>query len=302
MIISSSPHIKSDDDLQKIMWRVNIALIPALAASIYFFGFRALLIVLTGVISACLAEYVCGLVLKKEQTLFDGSAVLTGILLSFNLPPSIPLWMVCLGSFVAIGIAKMAFGGLGCNIFNPALVGRAFLLACYPVQMTTWHLPRAFQSVTSATPLAVVKEGLTDTLPSCLDMFLGNHGGCIGETSALMLIIGGLYLLYKKVITWHIPVSFIGTVAVLYLLFGGEQFLRGDMLFGMLTGGVMLGAIYMATDMVTSPITKKGQLIFGCGIGLLTCLIRFKGGYPEGVSYSILIMNSVVPIIERYVK
>jgi Na+-translocating ferredoxin:NAD+ oxidoreductase subunit D len=300
MLITSAPHIKDKDNIVKIMWTVNFALLPALCGSIYFFGMRALLIILTAIITCCITESLACILMKKKNTIYDGSAIATAILLSFNLPPSIPLWMVAIGSIVAIGIVKMCFGGLGANIFNPALVGRAFLLACFPVQMTTWNQPQTLDGITCATPLGIVKDNLINDIPSYFNLFIGNQAGCIGETSALLLIIGGIILLLRKCITWHIPVSFIGTVALMYLLFGNNSF--GNPLFGILTGGVMLGAIFMATDMVTSPATIKGQLIFGCSIGLLTCLIRFKGGYPEGVSYSILIMNMMVPLIDRYLK
>ncbi len=302
MLVTTAPHMLIQDDTRKIMWSVNMALVPAFLMSLYFFGLGAFLITITSIITCCLTEYLCCLIMKKENSIFDGSAVLTGILLAFNLPSNIPLWMVAIGGVVSIAVVKMLFGGLGCNIFNPALVGRAFLLACYPVAMTTWPIPRAMAGITGPTPLGIVKEKLTVALPGYWDLFIGNHGGSLGETSALFLLLGGAFLLFRKIITWHIPVSFIGTAALLFWIFGGKGWFNGDPLFAILTGGIMLGAIFMATDLVTSPLTKKGQLIFGCGIGVLTCLIRLKGGYPEGVSYSILIMNTTVPLIDRYIK
>jgi len=302
MYITSAPHIKRDDSVAKIMWSVNLALVPALAASVYFFGLRALMVTAVAVISCIIFEHLSSLLMKRKSTISDGSACVTGILLAFNLPVTIPFGMVAIGSFVAIAIVKMAFGGLGCNVFNPALVGRAFLLASYPVAMTNWVIPHSVDAITSPTPLAIVKHGFSNALPSYWDMFIGNRGGCLGETSIIMLLIGGAFLLYRKVITWHVPVTFIGSVALIYWIFGGTHSFSGDPLFGVMSGGVVLGALFMATDMVTGPLTTKGKLLFGCGIGIITCLIRFKGNYPEGVSYAILMMNLLVPIIDRYIK
>jgi len=228
---------------------------------------------------------------KKKITVGDLSSIVTGMLLAFVLPPSSPLWIVAIGAFVAIILGKQIFGGLGYNIFNPALVARAVLLASWPVYMTTWTRP--FDGITTASPLGIVKMELDQRLPSYLEMFLGNRAGCLGEVSILALLVGAVYLLYKKQITWHIPVSYIGTVGLVCFLF------KRDPLFNIMAGGLILGAFFMATDMVTSPLTRSGKLIFGVGCGFLTVLIRFKGGFPEGVCYSILIMNMLTPIIDK---
>ncbi len=303
---SASPHIRSKQSTQNIMWAVSLSLVPALAFSAYNFGFMALAIVMISVISCILVEAICLKMRGKPfAPLYDGSAVLTGILLAFNLPPTVPLWLPVIGSIVAIGIAKHAFGGLGYNIFNPALVGRCFLLAAWPVEMTTWQV----HGITGATPLAIFKEqGMQQLLSNFgskpelyWNLITGTIGGCIGETSAVLLLIGAMYLLYKKIITWHTPVMYIGTLFILGWLFAGQQTtFSGDPIFYVFSGGVFLGALYMATDMVTSPLTKKGKLIFGFGCGLVTFLIRKFGSYPEGVSYSILLMNTATPIIDRY--
>jgi len=300
------------------MYSVIIALIPALAVSFFIFGLRAILVVLLAVISAVVFEYIIQrYVLKVPATISDGSAVITGILLAYNLPSNIPWGLVILGSFVAIGIAKMSFGGLGKNPFNPALVGRAFLLASFPVAMTSWPKPllhrlSLMDGITAATPLGIVKEGikngqtfneLVPQLPTYWDLFMGKMGGCIGEVSTFALLIGFLYLLYKKVISWHIPVSMVASVFILsgiFWLSNPSQY--PDPLFHILTGGVMLGAIFMATDYVTSPMTPRGMIIYGISIGILTVVIRLFGAYPEGVSFAILIMNGFVPIINRYCK
>ncbi|MBU0581259.1 MAG: RnfABCDGE type electron transport complex subunit D, partial [Candidatus Margulisbacteria bacterium] len=243
------------------------------------------------IITAVMTEILCKALRRKKATIHDGSAIVTGLLLAMVVPPTLPFWMIALGSFISIAIAKEAFGGLGFNIFNPALVGRAFLLASYPVMMTTWQLP--FQTATGATPLGILKEGLTESLPTIKQLFLGNIGGSLGETSALALLIGAGYLLYRKVIDWRIPVSYIGSVALLSFIFGQ------DPLFHILAGGLILGAFFMATDYVTSPMTPKGKLIFGVGAGVLVVVIRIWGGYPEGVCYSILLMNSVTPLLDK---
>lgn len=298
LIVAVSPHLRSGDSVKREMWDVVIALVPALIASYLFFGRNAIVITLTAVLSCMFFEVLAQKVMRRKVTLLDGSAIITGILLAFNLPPRLPLWLVILGSAVAIILGKQAFGGLGHNIFNPALVGRVFLLAAYPTYMTTWS-PTLFNKVdtaTYATPLAVVKEHPGGYLPTYWDLFIGNVGGCIGETSALALLIGGLYLLYRRVIIWHIPVSYIGTVFIISLLFGK------DPVFHLLAGGLMLGALFMATDLVTSPTTPGGMIIFGIGCGVLTMVIRLFGKYPEGVSYSILFMNAWVPLIERYTQ
>lgn len=288
--VSSSPHIRVKETTKSIMRDVVIALLPATFASVYFFKLQALLIILVSVLSCVGAEYIWQKANKRKVTIGDLSAVVTGLLLAFNLPPAVPLWIPVVGGVFAIIIAKQFFGGLGQNIVNPALVARAFLLASWPTAMTTWTL----DGVTTATPLAALKAGTQ--APALMDVFIGNVGGCIGETSALALIIGGVYLLAKKVIDWKIPVSFIGTTFVITAIAGRA----GNPLYELFAGGLMLGAFFMATDYATSPITPIGRIIFGVGCGALTSIIRILGGYPEGVSYSILIMNLFVPLIERW--
>lgn len=295
--VTASPHIFKGETVDRIMYDVLIALIPAIIASFIFFGVRSIYMILTAVITAVVFEALVLWIRRKPISIADGSAVITGILLAFNLSPCVPLWLVVLGAAFAIIVAKHAFGGLGYNIFNPALAGRAFLLGAYPLYMTKW-VPAKFctgvDAVTYATPLRIFQDKLPQALPDYWDMFIGNIGGCIGETSALAIIIGGLYLLYRKIITWHIPVTYILTVALLNIL------LKNDPLFNVLAGGLMLGAVFMATDMITSPVTKKGMIIFGVGCGLVTVFIRLFCKYPEGVSYSILAMNACVPLIDRY--
>lgn len=293
--VSSSPHIRENTTVQGMMRDVLIALLPATFAGIYFFKFKALLVILISVISCVGFEALWQKLTKQKITVFDLSAVVTGLLLAFNLPASVPLWIPVIGSAFAIIIVKQFFGGVGQNIMNPALAGRAFLLASWPVQMTTWTV----DGVSSATALGILKEG-TGNLPSLLNVFIGNVGGCIGETSALAILLGAAYLFYKKIISWHIPVVYIGTVFVLTLLLGRNGFMSGNALYEILAGGLMLGAFFMATDYTTSPITKKGQVIFAVGCGLMTSVIRIYGGYPEGVSYSILFMNLFVPLIDKY--
>jgi len=302
LIVSSSPHIHNDNSVAKAMHDVSIALIPALIASLYFFGLAAAKVIITCILMAVLSEFVAQKIMKKEITINDGSAVVTGLLLAFCLPSTLPLWMAAIGSVVAIIIGKQFFGGLGNNIFNPALIGRAVLLASWPIAMTSWAAP--LDGVTTATPLGMLKEGtIAEQLPSLWNLFIGNVGGSLGETCALALIFGGIYLLLKGHIDWHIPVTYIGTVFVFTLIVG---FVMGEglwyPLFHVLSGGLLLGAFFMATDWVTSPITKKGKIIFGIGCGLLTVIIRLKGGYPEGVCYSILLMNMITPLIDRYAK
>ncbi|EOC99837.1 RnfABCDGE type electron transport complex subunit D [Caldisalinibacter kiritimatiensis] len=297
LIASSSPHIRSEETVSRIMLDVIIALLPATLASIYFFRFNAVKHIVLAIGAAVLTEYVIQKLLKKPVTINDFSAVVTGLLLAFNLPPTAPWWIPIVGSVFAIAIVKQAFGGLGHNFMNPALGARAMLLASWPSIMTTWVKPGP-DAVTTATPLArLVGESQDLPLQPLSDVFLGNIGGCIGETSAALLILGGLYLLYRGVINWRIPVSYIGTVAVLALVFDGGFV---NMSYHLFAGGLMLGAIYMATDYASSPVTPKGQLIFGIGAGIITILIRLKGGYPEGVSYSILLMNVAAPIIDKY--
>jgi electron transport complex protein RnfD len=300
--ISVSPHLHGRESTARIMWLVTAALLPAGIAGIYIFGPAALWTILIGIVSAVAAEWIIQTMTKKKVTVLDGSAILTGLLLTFNLPAHCPFWIPITGSFVAIAIGKQIFGGLGQNIFNPALVGRAFLMASWPQYMTTFTKPLSIDAVTQATPLALLKEGKLLGHISYLDLFLGNRGGCIGEVCIAALVIGGLFLLWRKIITWHIPVSYLATTGLFCWAFGAKTPFTGDWIFHILSGGLFLGAIFMATDYVTSPLTAKGQLIFGTGCGLLTAIIRLWGGYPEGVSYAILIMNAATPLIDRYTK
>jgi len=318
LTVSPSPHVYGDKTVKRLMFDVIIALLPALAFSIYFFGLGAIYVTLTAVVSCLAFEWLIQkYLLKQEPTISDGSAILTGLLLAFNVPTNLPVWIIIIGSLVAIGIGKMSFGGLGNNPFNPALVGRVFLLISFPVQMTSWPVPNGFNTgytdaVTGATPLGVMKEGIDKgdavsdimgQIPSHMEMFYGHMGGSMGEIAALALLIGFAYLLIRKVITWHIPVSIIATITVftgILWLINPEA--NADPVFHILTGGVLLGAIYMATDYVTSPMSVKGMWIYGIGIGVITVLIRVFGAYPEGVSFAILIMNAFVPLINIYLK
>jgi electron transport complex protein RnfD len=287
---------------------VTATLIPAGLVGIFVFGPRAFWLIVVCVLTAVLTEAFIQKGRRVRVTISDGSAVMTGLLLAYNLPAHTPLWIAAIGSIFAMAIAKHAFGGLGRNIFNPALAARAFLLAAWPKQLTTFTSPFVYDAVTQATPLAMMKEGKAERLAdmglSYMDLFIGNRGGCVGEVCVLALILGGIYLLYKKLISWHTPVYFIGTVAVMTWIFAGKEqgFFRGDALFHLLSGGLMLGAIYMATDYVTSPITRQGQVVYAVGCGFVTSVIRIWGGYPEGVCYSILIMNAAVPMIDRYIR
>jgi Na+-translocating ferredoxin:NAD+ oxidoreductase subunit D len=299
-VVSPSPHIQTTDSVRKIMWTVGLSLLPAGAAGVYLFGMSALNVILVAVVSAMLSEAVLQALTKRKIAVRDGSAFVTGLLLAYNLPPEIPLWIPFIGSFVSIAIGKQIFGGLGQNIFNPALVGRVFLMACWPKYMTSFVRP--YDAVASATPLAALREGKIIEHLSTLDLFLGRRGGCIGEVCIAALLIGAALLFAKRYISWHIPVSYMGTTAVLVFAFGGTRLFTGDWLFHMLTGGLVLGALFMATDYVTSPLTAKGQLFFGIGCGVLTAVIRLWGGYPEGVSYAILMMNAATPIIDRFTK
>lgn len=292
LTVSTSPHIRSKQTVSSIMRDVIIALVPAGIAGVYYFGIDALLVMITAVISSVLSEYIFQKLAKKPIRINDLSAVVTGLLLAFNMPPSIPLWMVVVGSAFAIIVVKGLFGGIGQNIVNPALAGRAFLLAAYPSQMTSWIV----DGNTGATPLGMLKQGIPFD-QNILNAFLGSHiGGCIGEVSALALLIGFAYLLYRKVISWHVPVIYIITVLILTSIFGRNG------IYEIFIGGLMLGAIFMATDYTTSPMTLKGKCIFAVCCGLLTSIIRVYGGYAEGVSYSILIMNLFVPVIDKYTK
>ena len=307
--VTSSPHIRSPETTSKIMWTVTFCLIPSGLVSVKIFGLHVLWVMITAVVSAILAEWACCFFQKKEHTIADGSAVLTGLLLAYNLPPGAPLWMVCIGSFVAIVFGKVVFGGLGFNIFNPALIGRVFLMASFPVLMTRWQAPGGMDAISAPTPLAIFKDQLAGTnifssvvFPTTKQLLFGVRGGCIGEACILALLIAAAFLLYKKYITWHTPVSFIATVALLTWAFGGKTLFTGSVIIPVLSGGLVLGAFYMATDYVTGPITRKGQLIFGIGCGIITTVIRLWGGYPEGVSYSILLMNTVTPLIDKFIK
>lgn len=303
LMASSSPHIRSNSSTSGIMKDVIISLMPALLAGIYFFGHKALLVLMVVVASCVLSEYIFNKIVKKPQTLGDFSAVVTGILLAFNLPPTINLAIAAIGGAFAIVIVKQLFGGLGHNFMNPALAARAFLMASWPVQMTSWVNP--VDGVSSATPLALIKKGgeaLGGAIPSYWSLFCGNVGGCIGETSAIALLIGAAYLFYRKVITPFIPISFIAAVGIFTWLLGGKTVFTGDFIYHILSGGLLLGAFFMATDYTTSPVTKKGMILMGIGCGLLTSIIRLYGGYPEGVSYSIILMNVATPLIDRYTK
>ena len=308
--ISGSPHVHSDESTKKIMWRVNLALVPMLLCGIAFFGLNALLISLVSVACCCLIQWLIEkFILKVPTTVCDGSAVVTGLLLAFNVPATADMiWLVAIGALVAIGVGKMTFGGLGKNPFNPALVGRVFMLISFPVQMTTWPtvgkwFPMSLDTTTGATPLGIFKESGLSDMPGLMDAFLGHVGGSFGEVSAIAILIGAIYLLWRKVISWHIPVAFIGTAFIfsgILWLVNPEQFLNPVMTI--FTGGIMLGACFMATDMVTSPMSKTAQLIFGFGCGLLTIIIRNWGAYPEGVSFAILLMNSITPLLNRWCK
>ena len=348
-LVSASPHITHKDTIPRIMYGVVISLIPAIAGSIYFFGVRAVWVLLFAILSAVATEALIQFLMKKPIKVNDGSAIVTGILLGFNVPAAVPWWIPVIGSAFAIAVGKIPFGGLGYNPMNPALLGRAFLLASWPTRMTIFKTEPTggtlsgidaatinqygLDSITSATPLNVfktqkgiisdwnelVKSGLEDPIlqekaaqannaitqlyDSSSNLLWGNVGGVIGETSAALLLIGAVYLIYKRYIGLRIPLSYMGTVALLSWIFGGtEGLFTGDPIFHILAGGMILGAFYMATDMVTSPVSSKGRYYFGIGCGIFTVLIRLVGGYPEGVSYSILLMNLAVPLLDRYTK
>ncbi|MCM8786511.1 MAG: RnfABCDGE type electron transport complex subunit D [Candidatus Omnitrophica bacterium] len=307
-IVSHSPHIQKKETIQKIMWSVSFSLIPAGIAGILFFGYHALLIIFLGTFTAVFTEAFIQILTRQKITIKDGSAFLTGLLLAYNLPPSVPFWIPIVGSFFSIALGKQIFGGLGQNIVNPALLGRVFLLASWPKYMTTFVKPNfnlfnffKFDAITAPTPLSLLKEAKPIGV-TYLDLFLGNRGGCIGEVCIIALLLGALYLLIKKYIYLYIPLTYIGTVGIFTYIFGPSGFFKGDWLFHILSGGLILGAFFMATDYVTSPLTTKGQIIFGIGCGIITSVIRLWGGYPEGVSYAILIMNLSTPLIDRYTK
>ena len=306
-IVSSSPHVHSGDSIQKNMLYVVLALLPAYLVALYYFGVGALVVSAIAVASCMGFEaFIQRFVLKTKVSISDGSAALTGLLLAMNLPSNLPWWMVIIGSMAAIGLGKMCYGGLGNNLFNPALVGRVFLLISFPAAMTVWPVPEPFNMAymdaqTAATPLSMMKSD--QMLPPILNTLIGNEGGSMGEVSAIALLLGGIFLLWKKVITWHIPVSILATVA----LFTGIMHLVDPIAYEnpswhLCSGGLLLGSIFMATDYVTSPMTPRGQIVYGVGIGLITVVIRLWGSYPEGVSFAILLMNAATPLIDRYIK
>ncbi len=304
--VGFAPHIHSRESVVKVMWAVFFSLIPAGIAGVYIFGLAALRVILISVLSCVIAEALIQRLRHKKITLGDGSAALTGLLLAYNLSSSVPFWIPLAGGFFAIVVCKQVFGGLGANIFNPALAARAFLLASWPKQMTNFVRPFSLDAVSSATPLAMLKEGkalaLSDMGLSYWDLFLGQRSGCLGEVCILALALGAVYLLWKGYVWPQTPAGFIIALGALSWVFGAKGYFQGDFLFSILSGGVILGAFFMATDYVTTPLTKKGQLVFGIGCGALAFVIRRFAGYPEGVSYSILIMNAVVPLIDRYVR
>lgn len=319
LIVSLSPHAHGSDSVERNMYGVIIALVPALLVSFLYFGIGSAIVCASSVAACVFFEWaITKYIMKKEPSVTDGSAILTGLLLGFNLPSNLPVWIIIIGALVAIGIGKMTFGGLGCNPFNPALVGRCFLLVSFPAQMTSWpitgQLTKYVDAQTGATPLSIMKDAIKsgdasilDKLPDSVSLFLGSPGmsngaGTIGEICALALLLGFAYMLWKKIITWHIPVSIIATVFVFCGLLHIANPIYSDPVSAVLTGGLMLGAIFMATDYVTSPMTHKGQIIYGVAIGVLTVIIRNWGSYPEGMSFAILIMNAFTPLINTYVK
>ncbi|KPK98277.1 MAG: hypothetical protein AMJ95_04750 [Omnitrophica WOR_2 bacterium SM23_72] len=301
-IVSVSPHLHKDESVSKIMWWVVLSLLPAGVSGIYIFGKQALWVIILGVFAAVATEGVLQAMMRRRISVLDGSAVITGLLLAYNLPAHVPWWLPVVGSCFSIAIGKQVFGGLGQNIFNPALVGRVFLMASWPQYMTTFTKSLNYDAITTATPLAAIKEGKVLEHISYMDLFLGNRGGCIGEVCILALVLGAVFLLLRGYISWHIPVTYILIVGIFTFLFGPKGLGSGDGLFHILSGGLVLGAFFMATDYVTSPLTRKGQIVFGVGCGIITAVIRLWGGYPEGVSYAILMMNAATPLIDRYTK
>lgn len=317
LVVSPSPHIHSGFSMTKMMWTVVYAMLPLWAVSIYFFGWGAIYLTLVAVASCMFFEWaIAKYMLKTKPSLMDGSGIITGMLIAFNIPSDLPIFIVIIGSFVAIAVGKMSFGGLGQNPFNPALVGRVFMLISFPAAMTQWPVAKALNfsldGTTGATPLGIVKEGLRNgekvsdlmaQMPSYLEMSIGNMGGSMGEVSAIAIILGLIYMIYKYTITWHIPISMIATVFILSgILHLIDPELYTGPIFNVLTGGLLLGAVFMATDLVTSPMSRKGQLVFGIGAGFLTIVIRTWGAYPEGVSFAILLMNAWVPLINKFMK
>ncbi len=314
--ISASPHIRDSETIPHIMWQVNLALLPAAVFAVWWFGLTALINMLTGIVFAVGAEYSWQKAMHKPVTAFDGSACITGLLLAMSMSPILPPYMVAIGSVLAIIVAKQSMGGLGFNIFNPAHIGRAALMVSWPVAMTTWTKIQDFSLLpgvdvmTSATPLNILKQQGYDALISTFgsqsglywSMFIGTRNGSLGETSTVLLLLGGLYLIWRGYINWVVPAAMILTVGLLTWIFGPAGLFTGDPLFHMMAGGLILGAFFMATDMVTIPITITGQIIFAVGAGAITVLIRLAGGYPEGICYSLLLMNAVTPLIDRFVK
>ncbi len=309
VVVTSSPHIKAEDDTKNIMLDVIIALVPALAVGVYTFGLRALILTVIAMASCAIFETLYNKIIGAPNTVMDFSCLVTGMLIAFNIPVSAPLWLPVFGSMFGIIIVKMLFGGLGCNFMNPALGARAFMMASWPALMTSWTVIHSklpifgnvsVDGIATATPLSYLKSGTLPTDVNLIEMLLGQTGGVIGETSALAILAGGLYLIYRKVITVNIPAAYILTVAVLTFLFPlGDQERFHWMLTQIFSGGLMLGAVFMATDYVTSPVTPRGQIVFGVGCGLLTVFIRYFGGLPEGVSYSILLMNTLAWAIDK---
>lgn len=318
LTVTPAPHVRDNDSVQKIMWTVVVSLLPAAAFSVYYFGTPALINLLVGPLTAVLFEFLVQKIRKVEITIDDGSAFLTGLLLAMSVSPLVPWFMMVFGSFIAIVVAKHAFGGLGSNTYNPAHIGRAAMMLSWPVAMTTWTtMAGKVDVVSAATPLKILKDAakldggtayqaLYDTFGTQGEMykamFLGFRNGSIGETCTVLLLLGGAFLISKKIVGWEIPATMIGTVAALTWVFGPAGLFTGDPIFHVMAGGLIIGAFFMATDMVTIPMTKKGQVIFGVGAGVLVVLIRLKGGYPEGVCYSILLMNTVTPLIDMFVK
>lgn len=317
--VSGSPHVHGHASVSKLMYGVVYAMIPAMLVSVYFFGWGAARVLLISVLACLFFEYIIQkYLIKGATTINDGSAVITGVLLAFNVPSNLPWWILVIGALVSIGMGKMSFGGLGKNIFNPALVGRVFLLISFPVQMTSWPVPKPLfapgltDAITGPTPLGILKEGvragksvqeLAPELPDYVTALLGNQGGCLGEVSALALILGAVYMLSRKIITWQIPTAYLGSVVIfsgIFWLIDPTSY--ADPLFHLVTGGMMLGIFYMATDYTTSPMSTRAQIIYGVGAGVLTMVIRLWGAYPEGVSFAILIMNAFVPLLDGALK
>ncbi len=315
LVVSVSPHVRGEETASRIMWTVNLALLPAFLMSLYYFGPKALFVTAICILTAVLSEYLFQKSLKRKVTISDGSAFLTGLLLGMNLPPGVPFYIPVVGSSIAIIITKQLFGGLGYNIFNPALIGRAFVLVCWPKAMTVWTEPTALfvalDAKTTATPLGILKEEgmgrlmevFGDKITLYTQLLVGDRAGSLGETSVIALLLGAAFLIYRGYITWHTPFSFLATVGVLAWAFGGNGGLfTGDPIMHLLSGGLILGAFFMATDYVTCPSVRKAQIIFGIGCGAITMLIRLKGGYPEGVMFAILLMNCLSPVIDRNMK